>query len=117
MIKRKEGLPIGKESLDCMNDDCLLKVFSHVNCPISLGRLPQVSKRFHRISEDKAVKKKLWSDLIEYKFSYKCDSFQSSDVNSIKNTYRLLTRHYSLLRNDTLDSTKLSSQFQFPFVI
>ena len=117
LIKSKEGLPIGKESLDFLNDDCLLKVFGYVNCPATLARLPQVSKRFSRISEDNVIKKKLWSDLIECKFSYKCDSFQTADIQTIKNTYKLLNRNYHLLRKDTLNGASLSSQFQFPFVI
>ena len=88
-----------------------------MNCPVTLARVPQVSKRFSRISEDSAIKKKLWSDLIESRFSYKCDSFQSADIRTIKNTYKLLNKNYHLLRKDALNGTSLSSQFQFPFVI
>ena len=116
-IKSEKDLPVGRESLDYLNDDCLLKVFGYLKCPITLTRLPQISKRFYRIYEDVGVKKKLWGDLIEYKFSYKCEAFHEVDVATMKNTYRMLSRPYDEIKKETINGRTLSSQFRLPFMI
>ena len=51
-IKIDRGLPLGKESICYLNDDCLLQIFEAVDCHITLSRLSEVSKRFRDINEN-----------------------------------------------------------------
>ena len=120
-MKNSEGLPAGKESLNFLNDDCLVKVFGAVACPVTLSRLSQVSKRFLHINEDNGNKRMLWKDLIKNDFAYQFNNTKEEvDGQKYKDLYKMLFKIYKTIKHQTFYGIPLS-HFQrnlgFPTIV
>ena len=108
-IKNSKGLPAGKESIYFLNDDCLVKVFGAMECPITLSRLSQVSKRFLHINEDSGNKRMLWKDLIKKDFAYQFNNTKDEvDGQKYKDLYKMLSKIYKTIKQETLYGVSLS---------
>ena len=109
-IKSSKNLSPGKESIYFLNDDCLVRVFGAVECPRTLTRLSQVSKRFRQINEDNGNKRVLWKDLIKKDFSYEFkDTKEEVNGQKYKDLYKMLFKVYKTIKQQTLYGAALSN--------
>jgi len=91
IVKSVADIAVGKESIECLPNECLFMIIKEINNRKQLSKLSEVSKRFNDIIENNVNKRMIWKNLIRKDFPQEYDKMcEEQDGQKVKEAYKKL---------------------------